>query len=159
MSLSRRGIWWIVLVVALGSVASCTTPSDAASSSAPEIDRSRFTQVKQLAVDQGFSQCSPQQSLNGAAMTWCAVPVAKPANRRDVFWTQVEIHAARGYDGLAELDAVAAGCPKWTENTSHGWIWAGDGYFIQVLLDVRETEPTPAEQSIKAALGEALCTS
>ena len=141
-------------MAALGS--SCASSSGSPAASASSVDLANFAQVKQVALDQGF-ECTPQESLQGAALTSCHVPVADPAHRGDVPTTVVMIHAGNGFDGMAELNAVAAGCPTYVETSHpHGWIWAGDGYFIQLFLD--GTDPTPAEQAIKAAFGEVLCT-
>ncbi len=114
-----------------GLVFGVETYCDGASSA---IALTSFEQIKQLALDHGLI-CGPQGEVRGVPTVSCGKS-----------GTILNFAAGQGFDGIASFNG---NCPD--RAGVHGWIWAGDGYSID--LSYSTETPTTEVQALKDALG------
>ena len=133
----RHRVTFAVAVV-LASTLSCTTRPPTAS----PVDLTSFDGVRQVALDHGLTCAARGEVRGGASAQSCDGP-----------GTTLNFVIGDGFDGVAYNGGTCV-----DRSHVHGWIWAGDGYWI--ALHYGGEAPSPDQMSLHDTLGvDAWCSS
>ena len=117
-------------------VVACTRREPSASG-VDAVVLSDHDQVEHTAISHGF-KCAPGLEYRGTPRSSCYLGHT----------TMIFI-----FDGPAAFDGRSSNCPNL--GGLRGWIWAGDGYLIQMYLE--GDSPNQTELDMKAAFGPPTC--